>query len=213
MAHHVTQDWYDFNTGLHISHTDENSNPTTYAYDSMWRIQTITPPVPEGAVTFTYTDTPGTLSVKKQQTINGTSSTTEYDLFDQMGRQVSHAVDNGQSSYDKTDTCYDARGLKTFVSYPYQTTTWNSWPACPVSQPGDTYAYDGIKRTTSVTHSDSTAITYAYTGAATSVTDEGNGTRGVQKISQVDGLGRLISVCEVTAATLTVGTGSHSRSL
>jgi len=206
LAHHITQDGYDFNTGLHISHTDENLNPTTYAYDSMWRIQSVTPPAPEGAVTFTYTDTPGTLSVKKQQTINGTSSTTEYDLFDQMGRQVSHAVDNGQSSYDKSDTCYDARGMKSFVSYPYQTATWNSWPACPISQPGDTYAHDGIKRTTSVTHSDSTAVTYAYTGAATSVTDEGNGTRGVQKISQVDGMGRLFSVCEVTATTLAVGT-------
>ena len=35
--------------------------------------------------------------------------------------------------------------------------------------------------------------------------DEGNGTQRVQQISQVDGLGRLASVCEVTSTTLTVG--------
>jgi RHS repeat-associated protein len=173
----------------------------------MWRVQTITPPPPEGFIQFTYTDTPGSLSVEKTQVISGSSTTTEYDLFDQLGREVSHVIANGQATpYDKTDTCYEQRGLKSFVSYPYQSSTWNSWPACPISQSGDSYVYDGIKRTASVTHSDSTVINYSYTGAATSVTDEGNGTRGVQKVSQVDGLGRLISACEVTSATLSVGT-------
>jgi len=91
-------------------------------------------------------------------------------------------IANGQATpYDKTDTCYEQRGLKSFVSYPYQSSTWNSWPACPISQSGDSYVYDGIKRTASVTHSDSTVINYSYTGAATSVTDEGNGTREFRK--------------------------------
>jgi RHS repeat-associated protein len=207
LAQHITYDSYDFNTGLKTSHTDENSNPTTYAYDEMWRVKTITPPAPEGAVTITYTDTPGSVSVEKQQIISGSSSTTQYDLIDGLGRKVSHVVANGQATpYDKTDTCFEGRGLKSFVSYPYQTSTWNAWPACPISQPGDSYSYDGLKRTASVTHSDSTAITYSYTGAATSTSDEGNGTRGVQKVSQVDGLGRLISACEVTSTTLSVGT-------
>src|SRR5580698_6209865 len=41
----------------------------------------------------------------------------------------------------------------------------------------------------------------SYSGRATSVQDEGNGTAPVQRISQSDGLGRLTSVCEVTSAT------------
>ena len=207
LAHHITKDVYDLNTGLKTSHTDENSNLTTYTYDDMLRVKTITPPAPEGATTFTYTDTVGSLSVEKQQTISGSSSTTEYDLFDGLGRPVSHVVANGQSTpYDKSDTCYEGRGLKSSVSYPYQTSTWNSWPSCPSSQAGDSYVYDALKRTTSLTHSDSTAITYVYAGRATSVTDEGNGTRGVEKVSQVDGLDRLVSACEVTSITLSVGT-------
>jgi RHS repeat-associated protein len=206
VTHHITQDWFDFNTGLKTSHTDENSNPTTYSYDDMLRIETITPPAPQGAITFTYTDTPGSLSVERQRSIGGGQSATEYDLFDGFGRMVSHVVANGQATpYDKTDTCYESRGLKSFVSYPYQTSTWNSWPTCPISQVGDSYAYDALKRTTSVTHSDSTAITSTHTGRATSVADEGNGTRSVQKVSQVDGLERLTSVCEVTSTSLAVG--------
>jgi RHS repeat-associated protein len=207
LAHHITQDWYDFNTGLKTSHTDENSNPTTYTYDGMGRLKTIVPPAPEGSVTLTYTDTPGSLSVEKQQAINVTQSTNAYTLFDGLGRQISQIVANGQTTpYDRTDICYDARGLKSFTSYPYQTNTWSTWSVCPSSQPGDSYAYDSLMRPTTLTHSDSTLISNSYTGAASSVTDEGNGTRGVQKISQVDGLGRLISVCEVTTATLAVGT-------
>ncbi len=48
-----------------------------------------------------------------------------------------------------------------------------------------------------MTHSDASAIATAYTGSATSLTDEA----GSQRISQTDGLGRLTSVCEVTSAT------------
>jgi len=202
----VTTRTYDSCTALTASHTDANQQTTSFGYDLLGRTLSVTPPAPEGATTFTYTDTPGSLSVQKQQVIGGSSSTNEYDLYDGLGRAVSHVVANGQATpYDKTDTCYDLRELKSFVSYPYQTSTWNSWPACPISQAGDSYAYDALERTTSVTHSDSTSITHSYAGRATSVMDEGNGTRGVQKISQVDGLGRLVSACEVTATALSVG--------
>ena len=205
LAHHVTQDWYDFDTGLRSSHTDENNNSTSYTYDNMWRAQSVTPPSPEGTISYTYNDTPGSLYADVSQTINGSQSTAAYTLFDGLGRETAHSVANGQgTSYDKSDTCYDERGLKSFASYPYTASTYNAAQVC--SGTGDSFAYDAIKRTTSVTHSDSTAITYSYTGAATSVIDEGNGTSGVQKISQVDGLGRLLSVCEVTSTTLTVGT-------
>lgn len=41
----------------------------------------------------------------------------------------------------------------------------------------------------------------AYSGRATETTDEGNGTANVQRVTQVDGLGRLVSVCEVGTGT------------
>ena len=204
LAHHVTHALYDTNTGLLTSHTDENGNATTYGYDAMWRIQTVIYPTVGGKDTFTYNDTPSSLSVELQHTIDSSRSTNEYVNFDQLGREISRSKANDESvPWDKTDTCYDVRGLKTFVSYPYQSSSYNSGQVC--SGAGDSYVYDGIKRTLSVTHSDGTSIVSAYSGAATSVTDEGNGTTATQKISQVDGLGRLISVCEVTSTTLSVG--------
>jgi RHS repeat-associated protein len=204
---HITQDWYDFNTGLKDWHEDENDQKTSYTYETMWRVATITPPSPEGVTQFTYTDTPGSLSIEQSQVINSTQSTNSYTLFDGQGRQISSVTANGETTpYDRSDTCYDARGWKSFASYPYQTGTWSTWSVCPSSVAGDTYAYDALKRITSITHSDSTVLTKSYTGAATSLTDEGNGTRGVQHILQVDGLARLKSVCEVTSGTLSVGT-------
>jgi len=41
----------------------------------------------------------------------------------------------------------------------------------------------------------------SYSGRASEVQDEGNGTSRVTRVYQSDGLGRLISVCEVTSAT------------
>jgi RHS repeat-associated protein len=55
-------------------------------------------------------------------------------------------------------------------------------------------------------HSDNSTVSTSYTGRATSVQDEGNGTQRVQRISQVNGLGRLAYVCEVTNSNV-LGTG------
>ena len=139
-----------------------------------------------------------------QQVIDGSGSTDEYVLLDGLGREISRSKFNDQSpAWDKTDTCYDARGLNAFVSYPYQSSAYNSGQLC--SGAGDTYSYDGIRRVNSLQHSDGSSISTYYVGAATSVTDEGNGDMNTQKISQVDGLGRLISLCEVTSAIPAVG--------
>ena len=63
---------------------------------------------------------------------------------------------------------------------------------------GDTYTYDALGRVSTVTHGDGSGVTYTYTGRATKVTDE----NGVTRITQVDGLGRIVSVCEVSGSTL-----------
>jgi YD repeat-containing protein len=64
-----------------------------------------------------------------------------------------------------------------------------------------TYTYDGLNRVTQVTHPDGAYATNTYTGRAVLSADEGNGTARVQRISQSDGRGRLISVCEITGTT------------
>ncbi len=202
LAHHVASTNYDFNTGVALSRTDENSQITSYSYDNMSRIHTVTPPSAGGVTTYTYIDTPGSLNVEKQTQIDTTGRLTdEFVYFDGLGRQTSQSVYNDESTpWDKSDTCYDANGRKSFTSYPYQANSPTAARIC--SGAGDAISYDALSRTTSVTHSDGTSVTTLYTGAATRVTDEGNGTVQTQKVSQVDGLGRLVSVCEVTSATL-----------
>jgi hypothetical protein len=83
-----------------------------------------------------------------------------------------------------------------FQSYSYQGTGFAQAPVC--SNAGDKTNYDALGRVKTITHSDLSAINYTYTGRAVEVTDE----NGVSKISQADGLGRVSSVCEISASAL-----------
>lgn len=205
----TTTHMYNSCTASIASTTDSNSNPTTYIYDAMGRTLSVTDPLQtvngsamHGVTTYVYTDTPNSVNVEKKDTIDGSRSTDDFFYFDGLGREISHSHANGQSpAWDKNDTCYDPNGRKRFASYPYQASSTSPPSSCP-SEAGDFFAYDALSRILTVTHSDSTVIRTAYTGRATDVTDEGNGNAtSSERVSQVDGLGRLIAVCEVTAAT------------
>ena len=54
---------------------------------------------------------------------------------------------------------------------------------------------------------DGNTVLTSYTGRATDVQDEGNGSRRVERVTQVDAFGNLTSACEVSSTTL-LGTGS-----
>jgi RHS repeat-associated protein len=214
---------YDFNTGLLTSTTDLNSKTTSYAYDNMLRMtqatyppQTVNGVQLNGLTTFAY---PAATQVQISELMDNTSRYRVSNLkVDGVGREIRRNTTNGESTpYDQIDTCYDSMGRVSYKSYPYQSSGLTAPMNCPGTA-GDLFAYDPLGRTTSVTHTDGSVILTNYvdssnhTGRATSVTDEGNGTQGVQKISQVDGLGRLIYLCEVSG-NLTVGiSGSQTAS-
>jgi len=199
---HITYANYDFDTGLTTSLTDQNGKITTYGYDDMWRIHTGTYP-DGGSETYTYDDTPPSISVQIQHTIDATNSTNEYDLYDGLGRQIGQIKANGETTpYDRVDTCYDAIGRKLSVSYPYQSSSTIA-ASCTTPQAGDTYSYDALNRVQQIKHSDGTTVLSSYAGAATDVSDEGTGNPNarVERVSQFDALGRMVSVCEVTGTT------------
>src|SRR5208337_3470600 len=78
-------------------------------------------------------------------------------------------------------------------------------PYCSTSDPtyGITqFAYDALGRKIKTTLPDGSISAIAYAGNATLTTDPPNGTTSVQHIQQSDGLGRLTSVCEVSASSL-----------
>ena len=179
-------------TGLPLSSTDPNMRQSTIpAYDEMLRPSGINTP-DGGQTTWTYTPT----TVTQSSNVNA-SSAIETQL-DGYARQSRTATANGQSgnAYYQTDTCYDGNGNVSFVSYQYQGTGLSGSKLC--SGAGDLYSYDVLGRVTKVTRSNGEIISYTYTGRATQVTDENS----VKRITQVDGMGRTTTVCEITSVTL-----------
>ena len=88
--------------------------------------------------------------------------------------------------------CYDGNGNLQFSAYRFA----SGGIVCTGA--GDTYIYDALGRVKTVTHADSSVLTYNYYGRATQVSDE----NGVSRIIQVDGLGRPTVVCELSSAPL-----------
>jgi RHS repeat-associated protein len=199
---------YDFNTGLMTSVKDPNNQTTSYQYDVMLRPTQANFP-DTGQTNFYF---PNTTTVEMRRLMSGTTWTDSFFYYDGLGREIRHTSLSSITAppNDQVDICYDAEGRIAFKSYPY----WGHGLSDPkvCSGAGDSFGYDALNRTTQVIHSDGTSIQTSYTGRATSVSDEGNGTQRVQRISQVDGLGRLTSLCEVSGS-LTVGiSGSQTAS-
>lgn len=201
---------YDIVTGLLNSTTDPNGTQTVYKnYDAFGRYGEVdildSGNNTVGKTVYTYSS-PNLVYVEPYQSTskNGTIAT----QIDGYGRTIRVAVYNGQSGNDwyQQDTCYDTNGNVNFQSYQYQGTGFNQAKVCSGS--GDTYSYDALGRTIQVAHADGSSINTSYKGRAIKVADE----NGVTKISQVDALGRTTIVCEVSGATLQVGTSTSPTS-
>jgi RHS repeat-associated protein len=210
LAHHQSGATYDCNTGLVSTTTDQNGNLTKFFYDNLLR-PTETDYADGGQTVASY---PDRNHVTVQRKIDGTRSTSSTTVLDGYGRVSRTALANGESTpYDQQDFCYDANGRLGFKSYPYQGNSPSGNPVCPnTSLAGDSVLYDALGRSTKVTHSDGSAINKSYTGRATQLTDEGNGSSNVSRIYQIDGLGRLTNVCEVYGGAALLGGGGAPAS-
>jgi YD repeat-containing protein len=204
---HVISGNYDFNTGLLTSFTDQNSQSRTYTFDNMWRLAQANYP-DGGQSTFTHQETSFPFTATLTKKMNSSQNLVQTSVFDGLGRlsETQLNSDPDCSTGDKTDTTYDPVGRVYSVSNPYCTTGDSTYGLT-------THLYDGLGRTTQVTHPDSSTILTSYTGAATQVQDEGNGTQRVARISQSDALGRLASVCEVAPGPFVGANGASSSSL
>jgi RHS repeat-associated protein len=201
----TTSSCYDLTVGLLVSTTDPNSLTTSYAYDNMLRTLQIDNPE-GGQALFCYTDTGtetngGTCSkssppyeVVISEKINSSANRLSYLMVDGVGRQIRQAVTNGETKpYDEADTCYDGDGRFSFKSYPFQDTgPFATSRSCASPELGDSLAYDGLSRTTKVTHADGSYTSTSYSGSSITVTDEQDKTRE----TTADGLGRLTQVIE-----------------
>ncbi len=216
-THHITQAWYDFNTGLKVSATDQNNQTTTYSYDNMWRVTSVTgPPDPnngsqQAQTTYGYNDTPHTPGSNtpytyQQDKIDANNQTTSWTQYDGLGRAIRAAKYNGETNpsiiVDDVDTCYDGQGQKIYQTYPYQMQGWQPGtyhcPSDPATPAGESFSYDALGRLTTVKHADGNIVSTNYSQfPVVTVTDEA----GHARQSQSDALGRLIKVWEPDPAT------------
>jgi RHS repeat-associated protein len=192
---------YDSSTGLLTEVIDPNGVPTIYGYDAADRLHTVTRPAGShnlaSSVTYTYPSANTSVRAEALSSSNGmdTLSTT----FDGLGREsrTDHADPEGDVYVDMT---YDALGRESSKSTPYRSQGDTSFYGLTK------YFYDAIGRVISTQNPDGTLSSNQYAGVTTLSTSESNGSVTPQKLTQVDGLGRVTKVCEVTSTTPPVGT-------
>jgi RHS repeat-associated protein len=200
---HIVKYSYAFADGKVTKFTDQNSQATQYFYSDAWRRPTEIDYPDGGKTTLNYNSDALPLTITKTVTASPSPNIVTSTIFDGFGRVHKSVLSSDPEGSIFIRTDYDGEGR--------QLKTWNPTRCDPDISPnscsgentfGTTqYAYDALSRVTSVTRPDGSVSSTSYTGRATKVTDEGNGTYQVQRISQTDSLGRLVALCEVSATT------------
>ncbi len=132
--------------------------------------------------------------VQANETV-GTHTVTSYKTFDGVGNTVSNQDKNG-SAYDTTSNTYSGTFL-TSMSLPCSTTTLGA--TCTTTK--FSYTYDSVGRLVTKTDSTTGATeTYSYNANDVKVTTSGGTSPVVSTQTEVDGLGRVVSVCEITTS-------------
>jgi RHS repeat-associated protein len=185
---------YDFNTGLTASSKDPNNLTTSYTYDNMWRLASVSAP-DGGSTTISHQETIPPFSVTLSTKINSTQNRVQTSLFDGVGRTTQTQLTSDPQGTVFKDNTYDALGRAHSVSNPYRS------GSDPTTTSGiTTYSYDALGRKISETYPDNSVLTTAYCGPSTLVTDP----TGKQRRSRADALGRLVEVDEPNAVGITL---------
>lgn len=181
---------YDANSGVPLTTVDPNNQTVTYAsYDPLMRPTEIDYP-DGGKMVAGY----GPSGTGMYNYMTGSTHTNTQTGLDSYGRVYWVALQSAPGgNYYWSNYCYDGNGNLQYSAYRFLAANQSN-----CSGPGDSYTYDALGRVKTITHADSSTITYSYNGRATQVTDE----NGVSRVTQVDGLGRPTTVCEVTSAAL-----------
>jgi RHS repeat-associated protein len=194
-----------------------NNWTTSYIGDPFWRPMSTTDPM--GNTTYnTYTPS---LSSSQHATgdtkLTVASGSVEETLtqLDSMGRQqLSQVKLNGTNNYSITETDRDTNGRVSRRTIPFTAAAGTLNPSVAAF----TYTYDGLDRMlteTSPPYSSTiagTMKTYTYiandTEVTVSPTPSGENTKSTN--TEVNGLGELTSVCEITSAAGSSGCGQSN---
>jgi YD repeat-containing protein len=201
---HIEKFSYDANIGKITSHTDQNSQPTTFGYDSMRRLTGVTYPTGGGSETYQFNDSSFPRSFTYTRTISATTNLVQVRTVDGLGRPIQTALTSDPDGTTYTARAYDPLGGVSQVYNPTRCSTPTT--NCGESTWGvTTNFYDALGRTCLVVPPDGTlpsgnpcasqpsnTVFTSYAGNTTTVTDQASKRRQ----TTTDGLGRLTQVTE-----------------
>jgi hypothetical protein len=182
----------DCKSGLLSSVIDPNSNVWTYTYnDPMFRLTNFATPLTTASYTDsnTYTYTP--TSFDSKMTFNGGNSVYE-SLYtaDTLGRIVLTQQGYNSTQYTTVQVGYNTDGLQTTQSEPFLSAAGTKGTGLTNA----TFTYDSLARPIKIVGTNGQTQTIAYNGRDILTTMGGYITQ-----TEVNGLGWVTSVCEVTS--------------
>lgn len=181
---HITKPVFDFNSGQIASFTDQNSQQTTYTYDSLGRLWTVKFSNGGDQVTLKTVTYPSgnetDVSELQSPGVNISSSV----VVDEYGRPTT-ATKSGIT----TTTNYDAQGRVWTVTNPESSTSY-------ATDGTTTYGYDELNRIKSVEMPNSHSVQYNYSLNKVTISDPS----GHSKQEVYDAFGDLSQVLEPSTA-------------
>ncbi|KAF0111916.1 MAG: hypothetical protein FD147_430 [Chloroflexi bacterium] len=206
---HTTQTAYNYAVGLPVSITDPNNVTTSAQYDVFGRMVKVVAPGDSDAsptLAITYYDTRIPFQILLNQKVDGSGASIRLSRFynglgSQIQTQSVGAVVNGVQKNMIVDSQFDNLGRLIKETKPYSI-NYNASPAFQAqtfTQALTQTAYDQVSRPLTVTEPNSNAVTYAYNGLYTSVTDPAQQVTTTLK----DAWGRVVSVDAPTGPDLT----------
>jgi RHS repeat-associated protein len=182
---------YDFSTGLTTSTTDPNNVTSTVEYNDPLERPTRTISGANTSIqnqtTINYDDASHLITTTSDQDFfndNVLMSQMDYDGF---GRTIETRAFEGGMSYIARQTQYDALGRPYRNSNPFRPFEVILWK---------TTSFDALGRVTSEMTSDNAAVNTFYSGNRILSKDQ----LGKARLSQMDGVGRVANVWEITSA-------------
>jgi RHS repeat-associated protein len=182
----TTSGTYNFDKGLLLTSTDENSQVTGYQYDSMNRITVVTLP-PQGStsvlVNTAYDDSAASPVTTESASPTTVTVPTTVTTMDGLGHVLRVDTKNGSTVVSSSTFSYDQLWRRKQASNPFG-------PSESVVNTG--FSYDALGRIKTVTPPSGGFTQYDYSGNTVTLTDPA----GKQRKSYMDALGRLIQVDE-----------------
>ena len=151
--------------------------------------------------------------MESSELFNGNNSISDLRMtIDSLGRMYVAQVREGpgSSTYDSVDVQYNSDGLRSATTMPYAGSAGQTKPSGPYEK---AEIYDALGRATQTTSSGGLVKTISYTAndVYVAVGPAPAGENQKREQLEYDALGRLTSVCEVTAGTVSAPAGNCSQ--